>query len=591
MRLLLITFILLTSLPFFSQCNLEIQSMVATPVSCNGQSDGEVTVNVTGGNGAIGFSSGGSGTVISPNQSFNASNTLSTASGSGPSNQWWSPSTCTGGGYIYSSTLGCPTGSAVYNGGFTGFSGCFLRSPQLNMNGIDLVNVSFDLTHSFSASRPNDRIRVYCWVNNGYMSIPANYTINGNTGQFLNFNQARNCAPINVTVNLSSIPSNSRSDFLFYIETSCQYSNCSSYQAIVDNIVISESAPTQASNLFTGLPSGDFQVTVTDATGCTVTQTIFVPQPAPLTLNTTSSPTSTINGNDGTATVVINGGNNNPQIAWNTIPVQTTTTAIGLSPGIYTVSVVDSEGCSATSQVTVDEPSCDNFNIIAVQSANASCFNSTDGSIEVEAQSPNGSVTYSINNQPAQSSGLFENLASGTFTVEVFDAAGCSLSVNNPVIINQPNEVVPVIILNDNYIISSGFESYQWFLNGEVIANETDSVHYFTANGLYYVSVTDELGCSGISNSIDVTISSIENKNKFRFEVFPNPFSDILFLQFSDKVANEVYEIYTVTGQRVSSGCLDKQNLTISTSHFTKGIYFLKISSKDANENFKLIKY
>jgi hypothetical protein len=591
MRSIITIIALLYSSAIYSQCNLEIQSLVASPVSCNGLSDGEVTVNVTGANGATSFSSGGSGTIISPNQSFNASNTLSITGGSGPLNQWWSPSTCTGGSYIYSSTLGCPSGSAVYNGSFTGFSGCFLRSPQLNMNGIDLVNVSFNLTHSFSASRPNDRIRVYCWVNNGYMSIPANYTINGTAGQFLNFNQPRNCEQINVTVNLSGIPTNSRSDFLFYIETSCQYSNCSSYQAIVDNIVISESAPTQASNVFTGLPSGDFQVTVTDASGCTVTQSVFVPQPAPLTLNATATATTTINGNDGTATVTVNGGNSNPQFVWNTTPVQTTSTATGLSPGTYTVNVTDSEGCLANTQVVVDEPSCDNFLINSVQSSDATCFNANNGNISITAQSPNGNVTYSLNNQMPTTSGNYSNLAAGTYTIEISDAAGCIISTANPITINQPEEVISTIILDNNLLLASGFETYQWFLNGEMIPNATDSVHIFTVNGMYYVQVTDENGCEGISNSINVTTTSIDDNLNAEFEIFPNPITEYFFIKQASTNTSDVFQIYSISGQLIMSEKMTHQPMKINASRLAPGIYTLKIISANKVKDFKLIKY
>jgi len=591
MRLIISILFLALSNSYFSQCTLEIESLVATPVSCNGLSDGEVTVNVVGGNGAISFSSGGGGTVISPNQEFNTPNSLSTASGNGPTNQWWSPSTCNGGPYIYSSTLGCPAGAAVYNGVFSGFTGCFLRSPQLNMNGVDNVNVSFDLSHSFNSSRTNDRIRIYCWVNNGYMSVPANYTINGTSGQFLNFNQVRNCEKINVSVNLSGIPTNSRSDFFFYIETNCQYNNCSSYQAIVDNIVISEAAPSQASNVFTGLPSGDFTVTVSDASGCSVTQTIFVPQPEPLSLTASSTPTSTINGNDGTATVAIEGGNDNPQISWNTTPVQTTATATELTAGNYTVNVIDSKGCTAETLVTVGEPSCDNFNITSIESSNLTCFNSNDGSIEIIAESPNGNVTYSLNNQTQQSSGMYNNLMAGTYTLEIYDDAGCIISPSSSIEITQPVEVVPVINLFDNFLVVGGFVSYQWYLNGELLLNETDSVHYFSANGSYYVSATDENGCTGISNTIVVTATSIQKKVQATFEVFPNPFFDYIFIQ--NKTANTfgLYRIFSITGQLVTSGVIHDSNMKINTSELKSGIYNLNIWLNEKTENFRVVKY
>jgi hypothetical protein len=114
-------------------------------------------------------------------------------------------------------------------------------------------------------------MRFYAWVNNGYLSVPTTYKVNGVTTQYLNFSQARNCVSVTVTVDLSSVPTNNRSDFLFYLEADCQYSNCSSYQVSVDNIAISQPAQTQTSSIFTGLPAGNYPITVTDTYGCVVT--------------------------------------------------------------------------------------------------------------------------------------------------------------------------------------------------------------------------------------------------------------------------------------------------------------------------------
>lgn len=574
----------------YAQCTLEIQSLTSTPVSCNGQSDGTVTVNAIGGNGALSFSSGGSGSVISPNQPFNTSAALNTASGSGPLNQWWSPSSCTGGPYIYSSTLGCPAGSAVYNGGSSSFGGCFLRSPQLNMNGIDLVTITFDLSNSYSPTRLNDRIRIYCWVNNSYMSIPANYTINGVSGQFLNFTEARNCQQVTVTVNLSGIPTNNRADFLFYIETSCGYSNCSPYQAIVDNIVISEAAPSQASNQFTGLPSGDFQVTVSDASGCTVTQTIAVTQPDALVLTTTSTPSSTIGGNDGTASVTISGGNSNPQISWNTNPIQTTSTATGLAAGNYTVNVIDSQGCSAIENVSVSEPSCIGVAINSIETTPISCFGIQDGSISITATSPNGALQYQLNSDTPQLSNNFTDLIAGIYFVSIIDPAGCTINTLNLVEITEPAQIIPVISLSEDQLITDTYISYQWYLNNEEITGATEIAYSFSANGSYTVVVTDSSGCVGTSEEFNVLTTKINSPSEQSINVYPNPFSDHIFIQNNDLNGINKFRIYSITGQLLMEGNLANQSNKIDTSHLNQGIYNLNLIGKSASLNQFIIK-
>jgi hypothetical protein len=252
-----------------AQCTLTIDSVISKQVSCFGQSDGSITVYASGNNGNMNYSNGSGGQAIVPEATFEAPNELSTTGGSGPTDRWWSPSSCNNGVYFkYSANQGCPAGSALFAGGFSGFAGCFLRSPRINMNGIDQVTVTMDVTHGYNASRPNDRLRFYVWVNNAYLSTPALFTINGAPGNNLNFNQIRNCETVTVSIDLSGVGSNNRSDFNFYIEANCQYNNCSAYQVSVDNIQISQGQAFQISETFSGLAPGAYPITVKDASGC-----------------------------------------------------------------------------------------------------------------------------------------------------------------------------------------------------------------------------------------------------------------------------------------------------------------------------------
>jgi len=61
-----------------------------------------------------------------------------------------------------------------------------------------------------------------------------------------------------------------------------------------------------------------------------------------------------------------------------------------------------------------------------VTTTDASNSNSMDGTIEIDAQSTNGPVQYSINGGlNFQSSNLFENIDDGDYTIIVKDALGC----------------------------------------------------------------------------------------------------------------------------------------------------------------------
>jgi hypothetical protein len=132
-----------------AQCGLLLDSVVHTDVTCNGRNDGTIKVYTHGGWSIIRYSNSSAGASLLATQPFDASSSLSSASGSGPTNRWWSPSSCSSGAYFqYSSTQGCTAGSALFTGNFNGYVGCFLRSPQVNMNGINTATITFDVTNS-----------------------------------------------------------------------------------------------------------------------------------------------------------------------------------------------------------------------------------------------------------------------------------------------------------------------------------------------------------------------------------------------------------------------------------------------------------
>ncbi len=568
-----------------AQCTLTIDSVLSSAVSCNGLSDGEITVFASGGNGAISFSNAAGGEVVSPNQPFDAATALSNAAGSGPTNRWWSPSSCNGGAsFQFSATQGCPAGSATYTGPFSGFAGCFLRSPQLNMNDIDLVTVTFDLSNSFAANRPNDRLRFYVWVNNGYLSVPAAYTVNGNSGQFLNFSQANSCAPITVTVNLSSVPSNSRSDFMFYIEANCQYNNCTPYLAVVDNIVISEAAPTQASNVFSGLPAGNYPITVSDASGCQVSfpSPVTITQPPVLTLNTSALPATTVGGNQGSAQVSATGGNGDYTYAWNTNPPQNTAQASGLTAGTYSVTVTDAEGCTQSATVQVTEPSCNGLTITNVTTQNPSCAEANDGSLSITAQSPNSGLSYTINGLDFQAEALFTSLPAGTYTPAIADAAGCSLSYSaNPLVLVDPVSPNVTIAFDGNQLSVNEFTAYQWFLDGEAIQGANASSWSPLADGVYTVQIIDAQGCTYLSQGFEVLLTNTEFiRQNSGWLLFPNPGNAFIRLRRDDISGSAQLRLWSVTGQLMAVLRFEGQESELDVSTLSQGVYLVECVDK-----------
>ncbi len=107
----------------------------------------------------------------------------------------------------------------------------------------------------------------------------------------------------------------------------------------------------QTSSTAVGLAAGNYMVTVTDSGGCVFTQTGAVPGINPVMLSTSATQTSCDTAN-GTATVTLTGGTAPFIYSWN--PTWgTSATVNGLAEGNYTVTVIDSRGCSGTQTITV----------------------------------------------------------------------------------------------------------------------------------------------------------------------------------------------------------------------------------------------
>ncbi len=109
-----------------------------------------------------------------------------------------------------------------------------------------------------------------------------------------------------------------------------------------------------------GLSAGTYTVTVTDAFGCTGTNSVSITEPALITVLLSQTPATCNGGLDGTATAVVGGGTAPIQIDWyegiNFVIVGTGPTLTGVPAGLYFAVVTDVNGCQQFDQITILEP-------------------------------------------------------------------------------------------------------------------------------------------------------------------------------------------------------------------------------------------
>lgn len=114
-------------------------------------------------------------------------------------------------------------------------------------------------------------------------------------------------------------------------------------------------AASQFTQTATNLCAGTYSVLITDANGCTTTNTVTVSEPPVLVIATSSVPATCQACTDGSATATVGGGTPSYTYLWQP-GGQTTATATNLAEGSYTVTVTDAQGCSISDTVFVNAP-------------------------------------------------------------------------------------------------------------------------------------------------------------------------------------------------------------------------------------------
>ncbi|MBN4051303.1 proprotein convertase P-domain-containing protein, partial [bacterium AH-315-M05] len=261
----------------------------------------------------------------------------------------------------------------------------------------------------------------------------------------------------------------------------------------------------------TGLSATSYTVLVTDALGCDTTVNISITEPPPLVATISGVINVSCNGgSDGVATVTGSGGFPGYTYSWNTTPVQTTGTATGLAPIAYTATVVDANGCSTSTTITITEPTALTASIIG--STNISCNGLCDGDATVAPAGGTPAYTYIWNTTPVQSAPTATGLCPGTYTATVVDANGCDTSVN--ITITEPTLLTGSITSVNNVSCNGGSDgdatatpsggtapyTYLW----DDPLTQTDSIADSLSVGTYNVSITDANGCN-ISLSVTIT--------------------------------------------------------------------------------------
>jgi PKD repeat protein len=199
----------------------------------------------------------------------------------------------------------------------------------------------------------------------------------------------------------------------------------------------------------------------------------------------------------------------------------------------------------------------------------------------VELAGPGGWNDYLWSN--SSESVIIEVGNAGAYAVTVFDDNGCGTpSINYSVTVAA--QAMPNINQNGNTLSAGvGASSYQWFLNGVAIEGANQITLEITEEGTYSVTATNAIGCQATSADYTAMLVGINEAIAGAWKLFPNPASDVLYLEVSDADITQ-FEMYSSDGRLVLNQELNKQSanrLTIAVSHLASGNYICKLTNSN----------
>jgi gliding motility-associated-like protein len=238
--------------------------------------------------------------------------------------------------------------------------------------------------------------------------------------------------------------------------------------------------PSSGGNMATNinLAAGNHTVIVTDANGCKAIASTIVHQPPAL--SSTIKRQNTFCGNDnGTASVVVNGGTGPYQYTWS--PGNSTNPSVSnLAPGQYTVMIKDNNGCIKTDTANIASSSPMQLEL---SHTNVLCPGEQTGT--AKAFVTGGTPPYNF--QWTNDTEIFHenpiiNVGAGIYNLKLKDTAGCSVTAS--VTITEP-EVLKISITTEH--------SYCALSNGSATAAVSGGSSPYTFLWTPYNNTTETL--------------------------------------------------------------------------------------------------
>lgn len=318
------------------------------------------------------------------------------------------------------------------------------------------------------------------------------------------------------------------------------------------------------------LTAGTYTVTVNDANGCSASTSYTVNQPvSALSGNISVANVSCFGGNDGSATAIATGGTSPYTYSWSS---GATGISVGNLPaGNVSVVITDANSCTATTSALITEP-------LAISATEALdlhlCANPPYGNVTITATGGGGTYAYNVAGVGNNTSGVYNNVLSGSYAYTVTDNNNCTYTDNFIVPPGFPDsfvvnttptscfgtqfndgeiQVVPVVTANGPFQYS--------FNNG---AFQSANIFNNLAAGTYSVVVQNNNSCfDTLSITVNQPAQAVVTATPDTFLVQPNAPTQIVL-----STQNFTSPVYNWTPAQGLS-CTDCNNPTATVNQYS----------------------
>jgi gliding motility-associated-like protein len=242
------------------------------------------------------------------------------------------------------------------------------------------------------------------------------------------------------------------------------------------------------------LSGGTYDVTITDADGCTSTQTFVISEPLAITSSITPVHATCNGAATGSADLTVSGGTSPYIYSWSNFTAAQDINNV--QAGTYYVIITDTKSCTKRDSVTITEPAAITLSAVVT---NVNCNSGSNGAIDLTVTGGTGAYTYSWSNSTSNQD--LTGLAAGTYTVIVTDANSCtataSYTVTQPITLVLTGSAYNALCANTatgsvDITVGGGTLPYTFAWSNSAVTEDIINV----AAATYTVTVTDANGCT-----------------------------------------------------------------------------------------------